>query len=170
MTLIFVASLNENMVLANTLQAQLKALGEESKLINLVHLQLAMYDTDKEQKEGIPEAVTQLIGEMENASGYLVVSPEYNYSIPPVLSNFVAWCSRAGDDFRKVFSHKVMQLATHSGSGGGDLMLAMRIQFGKLGALIMPREIMTTNEKALNKESSQKILQDFLKVRNTCKA
>ena len=34
MTLIFVASLNENMVLANTLQAQLKALGCVSKSVS----------------------------------------------------------------------------------------------------------------------------------------
>jgi len=129
-----------------------------------------MYDSEKERQKGIPEAVTELIGEMADAGGYLVVSPEYNYSIPPVLSNFVAWCSRAGDDFRKVFSHKVMQIATHSGSGGADLMLSMRIQFGKLGALIMPREIMTTYEKGLNEESSRKILEDFLRVRTVCNA
>jgi len=71
MTLIFVASLNENMVLARKLQNQLHALGEESRLVNLVELGLEMYDTQKEADHGIPEAVTALIAEMDNAQGYL---------------------------------------------------------------------------------------------------
>ncbi len=55
MYLIFVASLNENMKLANTLQGQLKELGKESQIINLVDLDLPMYDSFKEEHDGIPK-------------------------------------------------------------------------------------------------------------------
>ncbi len=88
--------------------------------------------------------IESLIEDMKNASAYVFISPEYNFSLPPVLVNTVAWISRVGDDFRDVFTLKPIQLATHSGSGGSDVSNAMRNQFTKLGSLVMPREIITT--------------------------
>ena len=162
MITILVASLNANMQLAQTLQSQLNEIGVKSELINLVDLNLPMYDSVKEQNDGIPTAIKTLITTLEQSNGYLVVSPEYNFSIPPVLSNTVAWLSRSGDDFRKLFALKTIQLATHSGSNGQDVMNAMRTQFTKLGAIVMPREIITTYEKALNPKSSLTILEHFV--------
>lgn len=162
MILIFVASLNENMKLANRLQNQLNALGKESEVINLVDLELPMYDSFKEEKEGIPQKVLSLVKTMEKANGYLFISPEYNYSLPPVLVNFIAWVSRIGDDFRSLFTLKTIQLATHSGGGGQDVCNAMRNQFTRLGSVVMPREIITTYQKPLNEESSTRILKQFV--------
>jgi len=162
MVLIFVASLNENMKLAKTLQSQLSDLNKESQIINLVELNLPMYDSDKEAKDGIPQKALDLIPLMQEADGYMVVSPEYNYSLPPVLVNFIAWVSRVGDDFRELFALKTIQLATHSGGGGTDVTQAMRNQFTRLGSIVMPREIVTTYSSPLKQESSQKILQQFV--------
>lgn len=111
------------------------------ELINLVDLELPMYDSRKEDRDGIPTKIGELAEVMKKANGYIFVAPEYNYSLPPVLGNFVAWVSRCGEDFREVFQMKKIQLATHSGSGGDDLMNAMRIQFTRLGAMVMPRGI-----------------------------
>jgi chromate reductase len=41
-----------------------------------------------------PAAVTRLKGEIESADGVLIVTPEYNRSIPGVLKNAVDWASR----------------------------------------------------------------------------
>lgn len=162
MTLIFVASLNENMNLANKLQKQLEQLGKNSKIINLVELQLPMYDSLKEENEGIPKKALDLINEMKEAKDYIFVSPEYNYSLPPVLVNMVAWVSRVGDDFRALFANKAVLLASHSGGGGNDVINAMRNQFTKLNSFVMPREIIITYQKALNEKSSLKILSSFV--------
>ena len=91
MYLIFVASLNENMKLAKVLKTQLDELGKESKIINLVDLSLPMYDSFKEEKEGIPTKLNSMMNDMQSADGYIFVSPEYNYSLPPVLVNFIAF-------------------------------------------------------------------------------
>lgn len=163
MYLILVASLNENMKLANILQEQLKEFGKDSKIINLVDLNLPMYDSFKEEHDGIPSQIAPLMDEMENADGYIIVSPEYNYSLPPVLVNAIAWISRVGDDFRRVFTLKVIQLATHSGGGGNDVSNAMRSQLTKLGSLVMPREIITTYQTPIRTDSSEKILKQFIK-------
>lgn len=161
MILIFVASLNENMKMAKVLQDQLDNLGKDSEIINLVELNLPMYDSLKEENDGIPKKVKILIDKMSKAHGYIFVSPEYNFSLPPVHVNFVAWVSRVGDDFRKLFSMKKIQLASHSGGGGSDVLNAMRTQFTKLGSIVMPREILATYQNPLNEESSMKIIKQF---------
>jgi len=150
------------MKLANSLKYQIEENNKEIELINLVDLELPMYDSRKEEQDGIPEKIVELVKLMKKADGYIFVAPEYNYSMPPVLANYVAWVSRCGEDFREVFQMKKIQLATHSGSGGDDLMNAMRIQFTRLGAMVMPREIITNFQKPLKVESSKKILKQFI--------
>ena len=128
----------------------------------LVELNLPMYDSLKEENDGIPKIIDALMSKMNNAEAYVFVSPEYNFSLPPVHVNFIAWVSRVGDDFRKLFSMKKIQLATHSGGGGNDVSNAMRVQFTKLGSIIMPREIVTTYQAPLKEESSKRILNQFV--------
>ena len=161
MVLIFVASLNENVTLANMIKDKLENKNVNSKIINLVDLNLPMYDTFKEQNDGIPTVALDLAKEMENATAYIFVSPEYNYGVPPVLVNMIAWISRIGDNFRALFTLKKIQLATHSGSNGQDLLNALRSQFTRLGAVVMPREIITTYEKKCNEDSLERILSQF---------
>jgi NAD(P)H-dependent FMN reductase len=167
MIIIFVASLNENMNLAKVLKEQVESLGKKSEIINLVELELPMYDSSKEQKDGIPNKVNLLIEKMEQAQGYIFVSPEYNFSLPPVLVNTIAWVSRVGDDFRKLFTLKPIQIATHSGGGGNDVSNAMRSQFTKLGSILLPRDIVVTYKKPINKESSHGVLSQFIEVTNS---
>lgn len=169
MYVIFVASLNENMTLAKTLSNQFTKLGKKSKIINLVELELPMYDSKKEEKDGIPKNINSLMENMNKAEGYIFVSPEYNFSLPPVLVNFVAWVSRADDNFRKLFTLKPIQLASHSGSGGSDVSNAMRIQFTKLGSIVAPREIITTYQVPLKEESSERILTQFIDISDSLK-
>ena len=166
MILIFVSSLNENKKLASILEKQLQKLGQRSEIINLVNLNLPMYDSYKEENDGIPSKIDALITKMKNAEGYLFVTPEYNFSLPPVLVNTIAWVSRVGDNFRELFALKKIQLATHSGGGGQDVSNAMRAQFTRLSSIVMPREIITTYQRPLKEDSSKRILTtyvDFLK-------
>jgi NAD(P)H-dependent FMN reductase len=161
MILIFVASLNENMKLADTIKTKLDKQNINSKIINLINLNLPMYDTFKEQNNGIPQIALDLAKEMQDAKAYIFVSPEYNFGVPPVLVNTIAWISRIGDNFRALFTLKKIQLATYSGSNGQDLLNSLRSQFTRLGAIVMPREIIVTYEKQCKEDSLEKILQQF---------
>lgn len=163
MYLIFVSSLNMNMQMALTLQKQLESLGKKSEIINLVELEFPMYDSFKEENDGIPQITYELVEKMKKADGYIVVSPEYNYSIPPVLTNVIAWISRIGDDFRAVFNEKVILLATFSGGNGNEVLNAMRTQFTKLGSIVVSREILATYQQALDEQSSLKSIKQFIK-------
>ena len=151
MVLIFVASLNENMNLANVIKRKLENKGINSEIINLVELNLPMYDSNKEQKDGIPKVVLDLAQQMQNSTAYIFVSPEYNFGVPPVLTNTIAWVSRIGDNFRKLFTLKKIQLATHSGISGQDLLNSLRIQLTRLGALLCQEILFQLMKKDIKK-------------------
>ena len=159
--LIFVGSLNMNMSLAKKIADQLEAQNIQSEIINLVELNLPMYDSLKEEQDGIPQKIMELCEKMKIVSAYVFVSPEYNFSLTPVLVNTIAWISRSSDNFRELFTLKTIQLATHSGANGKDTLDGMRTQLTRLGSIIMPREILTTYENPLNEDSSSRILEQF---------
>jgi chromate reductase len=52
-----------------------------------------MYDEDL-RAQGEPAAVTQLKAQVREADAVLIVTPEYNFSIPGVLKNALDWASR----------------------------------------------------------------------------
>jgi chromate reductase len=52
----------------------------------------------------------------------LLVTPEYNYSIPDVFKNAVDWLSRPASDLQRVFGGKpVALMGATPGRGGTDL-------------------------------------------------
>jgi len=54
---------------------------------------LPHYDADV-QAEGFPQAVLDLGAAISEADGVIIVTPEYNYSVPGVLKNALDWLSR----------------------------------------------------------------------------
>ena len=64
---------------------------------------IPLYDGDVEAEQGIPPAVQQLKARIEAADGLLIVTPEYNNSIPGVLKNTIDWLSRPPADIPRVF-------------------------------------------------------------------
>ena len=73
MVLVLVASLNENVNLANQIKNELDNKNVDSKIVNLVDLNLPMYDTSKEQNNGIPQIALDLAKQMEEATAYVVL-------------------------------------------------------------------------------------------------
>lgn len=55
--------------------------------------EVPLYNGDV-QAQGFPEVVTRLGDQLRSADGILLVTPEYNYSIPGVLKNTIDWLSR----------------------------------------------------------------------------
>lgn len=161
--LIIVASVEQNMKLAHSIHEQLHTLGKTSKIVDIIGLDLPMYTSKEEDKSGIPKVIEEVVQDMKGAKAYVFVAPEYNYSIPPTLTNFVAWVSRVGDDFRVLFTEKAVLNATFSGGGGADVLNAMRVQFTKLGAMVMPREVLANYAKPLKPESLEKTLSQLIK-------
>jgi len=67
--------------------------------------------------QGLPAPVAALRERIRRADGVLIVTPEYNFSIPGVLKNTLDWVSR-GDD--QPFAYKPVAIVTASpGPVGG---------------------------------------------------
>ena len=77
---------------------------------------IPLYDGDVEAAEGIPTTVQELKTRIAATDGLLIVTPEYNNSIPGVLKNAVDWLSR------NVFGGRpVAVIGATPGQGGTSL-------------------------------------------------
>ncbi len=71
---------------------------------------IPLYNEDIEASEGIPPVVAQLKNRIASADGLLLVTPEYNHSIPGVFKNTIDWLSRPPDDISRVFGNRPVGL------------------------------------------------------------
>jgi len=159
---ILVASVNKNMELALNIQEVVTELGAKSEVINLVALDLPMYSSIVEDEKGIPREVTELATKLLTFDALIIVSPEYNGSMPPVLNNAIAWVSRVGDDFRAIVNQKFVALASHSGGGGMRGNDAVRAMFSYVGANVLSREIINNYSKEYKKETVENIVKELI--------
>ncbi len=80
---------------------------------------IPLYDGDLESAEGVPGAVTELKERIATADGLLLVTPEYNHSIPGVFKNAIDWLSRPGKDIPRVFGDKPVAIIGATPGAGG---------------------------------------------------
>jgi len=122
-TLIGIAgSLRKNSYNAALLRAaaQLAPTGTKVEIASIAGIPL--YDGDLENEWGIPAPVATLKDKIAAADGLLLVTPEYNNSMPGVLKNAIDWLSRPADDIERVFGNKpVAIMGATPGRGGTRL-------------------------------------------------
>ncbi len=87
--------------------------------------QVPLYDQDFDGDEK-PAAVAALKRAIEQADGLLIVSPEYNYSVPGVLKNALDWASRPG--YESVLAGKPTAIlsASMAVTGGARMQAHLR--------------------------------------------
>jgi chromate reductase, NAD(P)H dehydrogenase (quinone) len=83
---------------------------------------IPLYDGDVEAAEGIPEPVRSLKEAIAACDGLLLVTPEYNNSIPGVFKNAIDWLSRPPADIKRVFGGKPVALMGASPGGFGTIL------------------------------------------------
>jgi len=71
--------------------------GVTMDIISIADIPLYNGDLDLPVTAERPESVKKLRDAMAKADGILLVSPEYNYSIPGTLKNAIDWASRGKD-------------------------------------------------------------------------
>jgi chromate reductase, NAD(P)H dehydrogenase (quinone) len=88
---------------AALLRAATRLMPEEATLEVAGIRGIPLYDADVES-QGIPATVAQLKDAVASADGVLLVTPEYNNSLPGVFKNAIDWLSRPPADVKRVFS------------------------------------------------------------------
>jgi chromate reductase, NAD(P)H dehydrogenase (quinone) len=83
---------------------------------------IPLYDGDVEAADGIPAAAAALKEQIVAADGLLLVTPEYNNSIPGVFKNAIDWLSRPSSDIPRVFGGRKVAVIGASPGGFGTLL------------------------------------------------
>ena len=97
-----------------------------------------LYNADIQTSSGIPAAVQKLAEAVRAADGVIIVSPEYNFSIPGALKNAIDWVSRVPD---QPFAGKpvAIQSAANGPLGGGRMQYDLRRAMLFLNAMTFGR-------------------------------
>src|SRR5438093_265917 len=67
---------------------------------------IPLYDGDFEAAQGIPPRAAELKDRVASANGLLLVTPEYNNSIPGTFKNAIDWMTRPPGDIARVFNNR----------------------------------------------------------------
>lgn len=161
---IFSASEVKNLELAESFKKCLEHQNVETTIINLVDLELPLYSSRTESLYKGEELLSKQLPVISQAQAFIFIAPEYNGSTPPVFNNFLAWLSRSSKDWREYLNGKPAAIATFSGGGGFNVLLAMRTQLSFVGMNVLGRQILTHSNKALDEKSLLTITQELVKV------
>jgi NAD(P)H-dependent FMN reductase len=135
-----------NAKLAATLAVELAQAGAEVTRISLGDFPLPIYDGDLQAKSGVPKQAVNLKRMMSAHHGVLIVTPEYNASIPALLKNAIDWVSRVQDPQEsrgQVFRERAFAIASASGGrlGGARALMALRLILSACQAMVVPNQL-----------------------------
>src|SRR5215475_1143157 len=114
--------------------------------ISLADFPLPIYDADLQAKSGIPKNAVNLKRMIGAHQGVLIVTPEYNSSIPALVKNTIDWITRVQDPHEmrgQVFREKPFAIAAASQSrlGGTRALAALRLILTACHASVIPNQI-----------------------------
>ena len=114
-------SLRKGSFNAALLRAAVRSMPAGSTLEQASIAGIPLYDADVEA-QGMPPLVASLKDRVAAADALLLVTPEYNNSIPGVLKNTIDWLSRPDADIARVFGGKRVALIGASQGGFGTIL------------------------------------------------
>ncbi|WP_170004189.1 NADPH-dependent FMN reductase [Pseudopontixanthobacter vadosimaris] len=83
---------------------------------------IPLYNGDEEEQHGLPDAVAELKDQIAAADGLLLVTPEYNNSIPGVFKNAIDWTTRPSKDIERIYGGRPVALMGATPGGFGTLL------------------------------------------------
>ena len=114
--------------------------------ISLGDFPLPIYDGDLEASSGVPKQALNLKRMIGSHHGVLIVTPEYNSSLPPLVKNSIDWVSRVTDGQEpkgQVFRGRAFAIAAASNGrlGGTRCLEALRLVLSACRALVIPNQL-----------------------------
>ena len=114
---------------------------------------LPMYNADIQEASGFPPAAEDLAAAIRAADGVIIVSPEYNWTIPGALKNAIDWVSRMKD---QPFKEKpvAIQSCSQGPLGGSRMQYHMRMALTYLNAFTFgtPEVIVSVAQNKFDKD------------------
>jgi chromate reductase len=114
--------------------------------ISLGDFPLPIYDGDLQSKSGVPKNAINLKRMIGAHHGVLIVTPEYNSSVPPLIKNTIDWVTRVQDASEargQVFHETPFAIAAASGGrlGGTRALAALRLILSACHATVIPNQL-----------------------------
>ena len=114
--------------------------------ISLGDFPLPIYDGDLQTKSGVPKNAINLKRMIGAHHGVLIVTPEYNSSVPPLIKNTIDWVTRVQDASEvrgQVFRETPFAIAAASGGrlGGTRALAALRLILSACHATVIPNQL-----------------------------
>jgi chromate reductase, NAD(P)H dehydrogenase (quinone) len=120
--------------------------GAEVTRISLGDFPLPIYDGDLQAKSGVPKHAVNLKRMIGAHHGVLIVTPEYNSSVPALVKNTIDWITRVQDAHEtrgQVFRDRAFAIAAASGNrlGGTRALAALRLILAACQATVIPNQL-----------------------------
>src|ERR1700693_5267202 len=120
--------------------------GAEVTRISLADFPLPIYDGDLQGKSGVPKHAVNLKRMIGAHHGVLIVTPEYNSSVPPLVKNTIDWVTRVQDTHEtrgQVFRENPFAIAAVSESrlGGTRALAALRLILTACHATVIANQL-----------------------------
>jgi NAD(P)H-dependent FMN reductase len=137
---------SHNVKLAAAAAYEFARLGADVTRISLSDFPLPIYDGDLQAKSGVPRNAVDLKRMIGAHHGVLIVTPEYNSSVPPLVKNTIDWITRVQDQKEtrgQVFREKPFGIAAASESrlGGSRALAALRLILTACQATVIPSQL-----------------------------
>jgi len=135
-----------NARLAAAAAHELAQSGVEVTRISLSDFALPIYDGDLQGRSGVPKNAINLKRMIGAHHGVLIVTPEYNSSVPALVKNTIDWVSRVQDPHEtrgQVFRDRAFAIAAASGGrlGGTRALAALRLILSACRATVIPNQL-----------------------------
>src|SRR6202051_2708387 len=132
--------------LAATAAHEIVQAGAELTRIALADFPLPIYDGDLQSKSGVPKHAVNLKRMISAHHGVLIVTPEYNSSVPPLVKNTIDWVSRVQDAHEargQGFRERPFAIAAASEGrlGGTRSLAALRLILSACHATVVPNQL-----------------------------
>ena len=112
--------------------------GIEIELVDFRDLLCPWYDEDVKNGEGFPPGADLFRDLLTRHDGFLIASPEYNYSMPGALKNTIDWASRYRPSQPLAGKHAMLLSASPSMVGGNRGLWQLRQPLEVCGVHVHP--------------------------------
>ncbi|GJQ62518.1 MAG: FMN reductase [Melioribacteraceae bacterium] len=130
-----VRTARKGIYVAKYIESNLKEMGHNATIVDPMEYPLPLIDKMYKEydKDSVPEALVKLHDILDGADGFIIVSGEYNHSIPPALSNLM-------DYFQSEYLYKPSGIVSYSAGifGGVRAAVHLRAYLAELGASSIP--------------------------------
>ena len=128
-------SINE--VLRKHMSAKLREAGVEVTDLDLSEFEMPIFNEDIELAGETPEAAKRLAAMFGSYDIVLIISPEYNGGVTPLIANVISWVSREKPN---PFKHAIFGIGGVSNGKYATIFALshLRDSLSKIGALVVP--------------------------------